>query len=259
MSMTTRSLLRLDLRGLVLPAVLGLGWWLVSANGWGNSYIFITYDRIWASFVTMAADGSLARAFVGTVARMAAGFAIGAGFGVALGLLTGLNQTAGRAVSPTFHAIRQIAVFAWMPLLTAWLGIGGQTIIALVALAAFYPTVINVEAGCRNVPRPYLEVGRALELSRRQMIGAIILPAAAPAIFSGLELALATAWLSTIGAEYFVSAGDGLGIILSASRMRGSMDGVIIGIFAVGLVGFAINRALAYVSRRAFKWRAPQS
>jgi sulfonate transport system permease protein len=248
-----------DLRGFVLPVLLGLTWWAISANGWGNAYIFITYDKIWSSFTTMAADGSLVRAFFGTVGRMAAGFAIGAGFGIALGLLTGLNQTAGRAISPSFHALRQIAVFAWMPLLTAWLGVGGQTIIALVALAAFYPTVINVEAGCRNVPLPYLEVGRALELSRRQMITRIILPAAAPAIFSGLELALATAWLATIGAEYFVSAGDGLGIILSASRMRGSMDGVIIGIIFVGLVGFAINRALAFFARRAFKWRAPQS
>ena len=254
-----KTLSRLDLRGFVLPAVLLLAWWLVSANGWGNAYIFITFDKIWASLAVMASDGSLLRAFFGTVGRMAAGFAIGAGLGLALGLLTGLNQTAGRVVSPTFHALRQIAVFAWMPLLTAWLGIGGQTIIALVALAAFYPTVINVEAGCRNVPLPYLEVGRALELSRRQMITRIVLPAAAPAIFSGLELALATAWLATIGAEYFVAAGDGLGIILSASRMRGSMDGVIIGIFAVGLVGFGINRALAFFARRAFKWRAPQS
>ena len=254
-----KTLARPDLRGFVLPAIFLFAWWLVSANGWGNAYIFITFDKIWASFLVMANDGSLLRAFFGTVGRMAAGFALGAGFGLVLGLLTGLNQTAGRVVSPSFHALRQIAVFAWMPLLTAWLGIGGQTIIALVALAAFYPTVINVETGCRNVPRPYLEVGRALELSRHQMITRIVLPAAAPAIFSGLELALATAWLATIGAEYFVAAGDGLGIILSASRMRGSMDGVIIGIISVGLVGFGINRALAFFARRAFKWRAPQS
>lgn len=257
--MSTRTTRLPDFRGFVLPAILALAWWLVSANGWGNGYIFIPFERIWASFAGMVADGSLLRAFFGTIGRMAAGFALGAGLGLALGLLTGLNQTAGRVISPTFHAIRQIAVFAWMPLLTAWLGIGGQTIVALVALAAFYPTVINVEAGCRNVPVPYLEVGRALELSQRQMITRIILPSAAPAIFAGLELALATAWLSTIGAEYFVSAGDGLGIILSASRMRGSMDGVIIGIIAVGVVGFVINRALAVLSRRAFKWRAPRT
>ncbi len=257
--MTAQTAPKPDLRGLLLPALLALGWWAVSANGWGNGYIFISYERIIASFSSMLADGSLGRAFWGTLGRMAAGFAIGASLGLALGLLIGLNHTAGRVVSSTFHAIRQIAIFAWMPLLTAWLGIGGQTIVALVALAAFYPTVINVEAGCRNVPLPYIEVGRALELSRHQTITRIILPAAAPSIFSGLELALATAWLSTIGAEYFVSAGDGLGIILSASRMRGSMDGVIVGIVAIGLVGFAINRTLALLARRTFKWRGPQS
>jgi sulfonate transport system permease protein len=116
-----------------------------------------------------------------------------------------------------------------------------------------------VEAGCRNVPLPYLEVGRTLELSRWQMITRIILPAAAPAMFAGLELSLATAWLSTIGAEYFISAGDGLGIILSGSRMRGSMDGVIIGIIFIGLVGLAINRLLAFFSRRAFRWRGERT
>ncbi|MBH0236488.1 ABC transporter permease [Methylobrevis albus] len=246
---------RFDARGLVIPALIVAGWYVVSESGVGNGYVFVTYDRIWATFAAMVADGTLVASIVGTVLRMAAGFAIGAGFGLLLGLATGLSDLAGRVVSPTFHAVRQIAIFAWMPLLTAWLGIGGQTMIALIALGAFYPMVINVEAGCRNVPGPYLEVGRVLELSRWQTIRRIVLPAAAPAIFAGLELGLATAWLSTIGAEYFIAAGDGLGIILSASRMRGSMDGVIVGIVFIGLVGFAINRLLAVIARRAFAWR----
>jgi sulfonate transport system permease protein len=257
--MNTRSAFRPDLRGFVIPVLLALAWWVASTSGAANGYIFVPYEKIGATMVAMLADGSLVSAFVNTVERMAVGSALGASCGLLLGLLTGLSAFAGRAVSPTFHALRQIAVLAWMPLLTSWLGIGGQTIIALVAIGAFYPTLINVEAGCRNVPLPYLEVGRVLELSRWETVTRIILPAASPAIFSGLEIALATAWLSTIGAEYFVSAGDGLGIILSASRMRGSMDGVIIGILAIGLVGFAINRLLAVMARRAFRWRAPQS
>ncbi|MFC3217642.1 ABC transporter permease [Tianweitania populi] len=255
--MRTRT--RLDLRGLVLPATILLAWWVVSANGLGNNYIFVSFSRIGAAIAQFVNDGTLLAGTTATLLRLLIGFALGAASGLAIGLLIGLSSAAGRVISPTFHALRQIAVFAWMPLLTAWLGIGGQTMIALIAIGAFYPTVVNVEAGCRGVPLPYLEVGRVMELSRWQTIRRIILPAAAPSILAGLELAVATAWLSTIGAEYFISAGDGLGIILAASRMRGSMDGVIVGILAIGLVGFALNRLLAFASRRAFKWRAPST
>lgn len=256
---TSAKTRRIDLRGLVLPALIVAGWWAISESGIGNSYVFVTFDRIGATFAQMAESGTLASAVFNTLWRMTLGFLIGAGSGLAIGMLIGLSDLAGRMVSPSFHALRQIATFAWMPLLTAWLGVGGQTMVALIAIGAFYPTVINVEAGCRNVPLPYLEVGRTLELSRWQMITRIILPAAAPAMFAGLELSLATAWLSTIGAEYFISAGDGLGIILSGSRMRGSMDGVIIGIIFIGLVGLAINRLLAFFSRRAFRWRGERT
>lgn len=246
---------RIDLRGLVLPAAIVLAWWIVSANGLGNGYVFVGFDRIGAAFAQFTRDGSLLAGTTATLLRLLIGFAIGAGSGLAVGLLVGLSPIAGQVLSPTFHALRQIAVFAWMPLLTAWLGIGGQTMIALIAIGAFYPTVVNVEAGCRGVPLPYLEVGRVMELGRWQTIRRIILPAAAPSILAGLELAVATAWLATIGAEYFISAGDGLGIILASSRMRGSMDGVIVGILAIGLVGFGLNRLLAFASRNAFKWR----
>lgn len=250
---------RIDPRGLVLPIIILAAWFVVSENGLGNTYVFVTFGRIGETFGRMLNDGTIAASLWGTVWRMGVGFVIGAGFGLLLGLWTGLSQTANNLISPSFHALRQIAIFAWMPLLTAWLGIGGQTVIALVALGAFYPTVINVEAGCRNVPLPYLEVGRVLELNHWQTVRQIVLPAAAPAIFAGLELALATAWLSTIGAEYFISAGQGLGIILSSERMRGSMDGVIVGIVLIGFVGLVINRGLALVARRSFRWRGEEA
>jgi len=242
-------------RGLVIPGAILALWAATVWSEFGNPHIFVPLGAIAATAATLTGDGTLTAAVAGTLGRMAAGFALGAAAGLALGLVLGLSRPVGRAVTPTFNAVRQIAIFAWMPLLTAWLGLGGTAMIALIALGAFFPMVVNVEAGCRNVPASWLEVGRVLEFDRWRTIRRIVLPAAAPAIFAGLELALASAWLSTIGAEYLIAAGDGLGVLLAAARALGQMDVVIVGIVLLGLIGFSLNLLLAHVSRRTFRWR----
>ena len=242
-------------RGLALPLAIALGWALAAQAGLGNPHIFVPWRAILAAGLSLTADGTLPAAVLATLWRMTLGFAIGSALGLALGIVLGLSALSSRAVSPTFHALRQIAIFAWMPLLTAWLGNGNAAIIVLVVLGTFFPVVVSAEAACRNVPLPYLEVARVFELDRAQTVRRIVLPAAAPGIMAGLEVGLASAWLATVGAEYLIGLGDGLGVLLASARAVGEMAPVIVGILALGLLGLAQNRLLATVSRRVFRWR----
>jgi sulfonate transport system permease protein len=243
-------------RGLALPALLVLGWVAVSASGIGNPQIFVPLSSVADAAIETTRDGSLPAAVAATLLRALTGFAIGGTLGFAAGLLLGLSSGTRSVFSPTFNALNQIALFAWIPLLGAWLGTGEEMKVTLIALGAFFPVLLNTEAGCRKVPVPYLEVSRLLELDRRTEIRRIVLPAAAPAIVGGLEIALASAWLGTIGAEYLIGTGyvngrgDGLGVLLAASRELGRMDIVIVGIVALALTGLALDRITVRLSRK---------
>ena len=98
------------------------------------------------------------------------------------GLIAGaglaLNGGARRLFSPTFNGAQPIALFAWIPLLSAWLGTGEIMKLALIALGAFFPMLLSAQAGCGGVPQSYLEVGRLLELAPSTRLFRIVLPAA---------------------------------------------------------------------------------
>jgi sulfonate transport system permease protein len=110
------------------------------------------------------------------------------------------------------------------------------------------------------VPLAYREVGQLYGFGRMTEIVGIILPAAAPTMIAGLELAFAVAWIGTIGAEYLIGTGymyafaDGIGAFLAGARENARMDLVVIGIIALALTGFALDRAVVLASRKVLAW-----
>src|SRR3954471_871804 len=231
-----RSAPHRDWRGIVVPVALLTAWVaIVGPHGPG---------RLAGAFASAVANGELPAAAAMSFARLAAGFPLGAVAGLATGLVLGFSPLAGRVGTPSFQGLRQVALFAWIPLLTAWLGNGDATKVALVALAAFFPTALHAYRGVRGVPEAYREVGRALELGRRLTAFRILLPAAAPAIVAGLRTALVGAWIGTIGAEYLIGTGSGLGVFLAAARERGRMDRVLAAMALLALIGLGLDLAL---------------
>jgi sulfonate transport system permease protein len=248
-------------RGFVLPAGLGLAW--VIAGWWetDRSPLFVPIGSALRAGFEVVADGELPSAVGATVLRALTGWAIGAAMGFTLGLLLGLSVWGKRIAAPTLHGARQVALFAWIPLLSAWFGNGEEMKTALIALSAFFPVLLNVEAGCRDVALPYREIGRLLAFDRTSEIVHIILPAAMPTIVSGLELGFAAAWIGTIGAEYLIGTGymnalpDGVGGYLAAAREDARTDLVIVGIAALGVSGFVLDRLVLLFSSRVLAWR----
>jgi sulfonate transport system permease protein len=248
-------------RGLVVPAALLAAWAIVGAAGIGNPALVVPIGAVLQAGVESITSGDLAGAVVATVLRALAGWGIGALLGFGFGLLLGLSGLGRRVIAPTLHGARQIALFAWIPLLSAWLGNGEAMKIALIALSAFFPVLLNVEAGCRDVPLAYREVGRLFAFDRWSEIVFVILPAAMPTIVSGLELGFAIAWIGTTGAEYLIGTGymnasaDGIGAFLSGARENARMDLVVIGILSLAVMGVILDRAVVLASKRVLAWR----
>jgi sulfonate transport system permease protein len=246
-------------RGLVLPCILVVAWTALARMPSLHSELFVPLDRI----VTSAfADESGRQVWLGlaeSLVRFATGFTIGALGGVAFGLLMGGFSTAERTAAPSFDALRQITLFAWIPLLSAWLGNGESAKIAYTALSAFFPAALNTYDGLRTIPVHYLELAKVLGLSPRQRVRRLLLPGALPSIFIGIQIALITAWIGTVGAEYMLGVGRGLGTFIAEARGQFRMDLVLLGVLLLALVGAVINAACRRVFARLLKWQSSES
>src|SRR5580704_7290398 len=176
--------------GAVLPVLLLCTWAAAVHLGLLDLRLWSSPELVLKASWTVLRDGSLADALRSSLERDLLGFAIGAGLGLPLGLLLARVRLADRLISPTLNATRQIALFAWVPFLSLWLGNGEQGRIAFIALSSFFPVLLNTHLGVRQVEQRHLDVARALCLKPHRLLLKVVLPAARPAIFNGLRLGL---------------------------------------------------------------------
>ena len=230
--------------GAVLPLLL-LAFWGASVHvGWLDVRLWSSPQQVLEGGWTALGDGSLFAALAASLKRDLVGFAIGAGLGLPLGLLLARVRLADRLLSPLLNATRQVALFAWVPFLSLWLGNGEVGRIAFIALASFFPVLLNSHLGAARVDSRHLEVARILGLKPHRTLLKVVLPSALPTILTGLRLGLIYAWLATIGAEYLFSTTTGIGSLMMDARDLFRMDLVILGMIVIGGIGFVLNVAL---------------
>jgi len=169
-----------------------------------------------------------------------------------------MARPAERALAPSFNALRQITLFAWIPLLTAWFGNGDSAKIVYIALSAFFPTALNTQEGLRSIPAHSRELARVLRFSHWQQVKLLLLPGAMPSIFIGIQIALISAWIGTVGAEYAMGVGRGIGTFMSGGREQFRMDVVLLGVLVLALVGYGVNVICTRVFRRLLHWQGDQ-
>jgi len=242
-------------RGLVLPLVLIFGWWALAQAALIDPRLLPPPQAVVEAGWEQLNSGGLLGHLFASLSRNLAGFALGAVAGIGFGLLVGLSSLGDRLLRPSFDALKSVAVFAWIPLIAMWFGFGETSKIVFIAVAAFWPVALNAWEGVRSAPRPLLEVGTALTYTPIQQIRHTVLPAALPSIVTGVQLGLIHSWLATVGAEYFLSKGAGIGGLLIEGRDRFDMPLVVLGVILLGCVGYALNRAAAFAGARLAPWR----
>jgi sulfonate transport system permease protein len=114
---------------------------------------------------------------------------------------------------------------------------------------------LNTHEGIRSIAREHFEVARVFRLSPVRTFVRVVLPGAMPSVFAGLHLALVYSWLATIGAEYLLAPGRGIGNLMIAGRSRFAMDEVLLGVVCVGGVGYGVHWVAARAEARALRWR----
>ena len=246
---------RINFRGLAVLVLL-LGVWGIAAHGIGqNSITFASLGSVIHLGVTLATDGSLLSNYAASLERILKGFAISTGLGFVVGSLLGISKWGERILFPLITAMRQVPIFGLIPLLALWFGMGEGSKLILIALAAFYPVVLNTHEGLRNVPQSFREVAKLYRFDRLQTLRLVLIPSALPAIITGLKQALAFAWIAVVGAELFLATAPGMGNLLETGREQFRMDMVLLAIVLISTTGILMNYAVSLVERRVLRWR----
>ena len=241
-------------RGWVLPAGALLLWSLLAASDIANHPLLVSPAKVLTTAFAQIASGQLWSSLGASLARELSGFFIGTSLGLVLGGLLGFSRWFDRLIGPSFNTFKQISLFAWIPLISVWFGLGDVAKVVFLSLAALVPVVVNVCDGIRSTPQNLLEVARVFRFTRWQTITQVVLPAAVPSIFTGIYLALIYSWLATIGAEYLLVSGRGIGNTLIEGSEHFQMDLVIFGMIVIGLVGWAMNALARRIERRLLRW-----
>jgi NitT/TauT family transport system permease protein/taurine transport system permease protein len=212
---------------------------------------------VWISLRQVAlrgyANGLLHDHVLHSVKLVALGFLVAAGTGVPLGLLMGWSRRAEALINPVFSLIRPIPPLAWIPLAILWLGLGDAAKIMVIWFAAFVPAVINSFTGVRAIEPYVLEASRMLGTPRPRFAAEVLVPAAAPMIFTGLRLSLQASWTTLVAAE-LVGALYGLGRVLNVAQQDIYPGMIFVGMACVAVLGWATTRLLAALETYSLPW-----
>nr|WP_235436436.1 ABC transporter permease [Arthrobacter sp. RIT-PI-e] len=240
------------LLGLIVPALLLLGWYLSTASGFFRPSQLPSPAAVYTAAVDLVERGLLTDHILISTQRVLLGFLCGAALGVVAGALLGLSRIADVLLTPMIGALRAVPSLAWVPLLLLWIGINEDSKVTLITIGAFFPVFTTLYLALRHVDRNLVEAARAFGLNGVRLLLTVQLPAVVPALFSGLRLALAQAWLFLVAAE-LLAASMGLGYLLTESQQNGRVDRIILTIILLAVLGKSTDALLGLAERWAVR------
>jgi nitrate/nitrite transport system permease protein len=179
--------------------------------------------------------------------RVALGYTLASIGGVALGTLVGQSTWAMRGLDPIFQVLRTVPPLAWLPLSLAAFRDGQPSAIFVIFITAIWPVIINTSVGIRNIPQDYRNVAQVLRLNHFEFFWKIMIPAAAPYIFTGLRIGIGLSWLAIVAAEMLIG-GVGIGFFIWDAWNSSHISEIILALVYVGIVGFVLDRIVAAVA-----------
>ena len=231
--------------------VLMLGIWQMLCSSPGAtlpppSQVFLeSYDLIaYPFFVNGSQDIGLGWRVLISLERVAYGFGLAAIAGVILGAVVGQSIWAMRGLDPIFQVLRTVPPLAWLPLSLAAFQDSNPSAIFVIFITSIWPVIINTAVGVRNIPQDYRNVAQVLRLNQLEFFYKIMLPSAAPYIFTGLRIGVGLSWLAIVAAE-MLTGGVGIGFFIWDAWNSSRLPDIIVALAYIGVVGFVLDKLVA--------------
>lgn len=237
----------------ILPITLIFIWQYGCDNKLINQSILPSPAKLYEALLYMIETGKLKGHIMISAERVIKGFVIGTTVGLGVGIIIGLSKKMEHLLSVIIGVFRPIPLIAWVPMLILWMGIGESSKITLIAVGSFWPVLLNTIRGIQNTDKKLLEVGKVLEKNKIQVLIKIVIPSSIPFIFTGIRLGMGAAWSCVVAAE-MIAAATGIGYLIMYAREMSQPDVMLVGVFAIGFIGLAIDQLLLLLERKILKW-----
>ena len=219
--------------------------WEIAARAAGNDLLLPTFTAAARALWEGLASGELLqRAFI-SLRLLLQGYALGVALALGLTALATSSRWGRDLLSSLTAMFNPLPAIALLPLALLWFGLGSGSLIFVLVHAVLWPLALAASAGFAAVPETLRMAGRNYGLRGPRYVAQILLPAALPAILSGLRVGWAFAWRTLIAAELFFGASSGqggLGWYIFQNRNELMTDRVFAGLALVILIGWLVER-----------------
>jgi NitT/TauT family transport system permease protein len=206
------------------------------------------------AFVDLVQDGTLVQASVESGRTLVFGFAIALLIGLSVGLGSARSWFAYNAANPWITALYSTPSVALVPFMSLWLGIDDTAKVAVIALFAVFPIIVNTQQGVRYVDPALIEVAHAFNSSERRMWTDVLIPSALPFIFAGIRLAIPRALVGMVLAEFLISVGKGLGSLIIIYQNTFRVDRMFVPVIVVAAMGVLLISIAQWLEGRLVPW-----
>ena len=220
--------------------------------------------------------GSLVSNVTVSFVRVFGGYLLAVFVAIPLGLAMGYWSWLNRMLGLMAGLFRPIPPLSWIPLVLAWFGVASMATILgveegawypffsniklsmlfIIFIGAFFPILVNTIGGVQSVRVTLIDAVRVLGASPWQIVRYVVLPYAAPQVFTGLRVGLGVAWMCLVSAEMMPGSISGVGYLITHAYTVAQTDVVIAGMIAIGVMGILIDSIFMLVERRAFQWQS---
>ncbi len=229
-------------------------WQFASDKGLIEPIILPSPLSIVECFVSLVKDGSLLKNLIISSKRVLAGYAISVVLALILGIWIGLSPRFKRMTDLIIQILKPIPPISWIPLVILWFGIGESSKVFLIFIGGFFTVLVNVVDGIRRIDVKLVELANAMVIPKMKYIFQIVIPYAAPNIFTGLRVGLGQSWMCVVAAE-LVAASSGLGYMIMFARQFGQTDVVIVGMLMIGIIGKVMDSILMTIEKSVIRWK----
>jgi nitrate/nitrite transport system permease protein len=198
-------------------------------------------------FVAGPQDIGLGWRVLVSLQRVMIGYGLASVIGVMLGTIIGQSVWAMRGLDPIFQVLRTISPLAWLPISLAAFRDSQPSAIFVIFITAVWPIIINTAVGIRNIPQDYRNVAAVLRLNHFEFFVKIMIPSAAPYIFTGLRIGIGLSWLAIVAAE-MLTGGVGIGFFIWDAWNSSRLSDIVVALIYIGLIGFVLDRLVALLA-----------
>ncbi len=242
-----------NMLGFIVPVLILTAWYCCTVFTNIPNSLLPKISVVFQSFQEMLLSGQLLEDLGVSIGRVLKGFLCSALAGLTLGALMGMSKTVTALLLPTITTIRQIPVIAWIPLIILWAGIGEESKVVIIVIAASFPILMNTLSGFTSTPNGLVEVARLYKLNKWQTFTKVYLPHALPQILVGLKLGLGVSWMALVAAE-LIAASSGIGYRMNDARSIMRSDKVMVCMIVIGAVGILMDKLLSVIFERLTPW-----